>query len=515
MTTRARLRSACGLAMAVVLALGSAAQAVAAQRPTPSRADVVNAVGVEPRAPTQVVVFDRQTKISTIASRDQTGAPGTASSSRPSISQDGGFVAFQSDASLVTGDADRETDVYLWDRSIDGAQLVSRRAGGGTNGNSRNPSIAADASIVAFASNTTNLTGDAGLDSGRTQVFAWQRLTGTINLVSADRGGAAGAGNSGDPSTSGDGRVVAFESTANDLVTGDTNGVRDIFLRDLTRGATIRASVGPNDQQPNSESRRPSVSADGGAVTFNSVSGRLVDGDSGRIPDVFVRDLPPAVLVTPPQIEFGLIPLGDVGTNSVTVVSVGWTPVTMAGTTISGTNAGDFVVAGDTCTFQTIPYGGTCTIDVLSVPLAEGAREGVLEILDDALDSPQLVALRTGVPAPAFRLEPAVGPPGMVAVVLGTDLQAGTAVNVQWDRGITQQQITGVVAADGTVAIQMLVFHHDVLGPRQLLITPSPGGQQFTATALPYLVVAPPLQPPGDSAISFVSPELRLILIRR
>ena len=506
-----------GLALLVAagLSLQSTAVALAAERAAAPPERTAFPAGVEPRAPTQVVVFDRQSKFTTLVSHDRAGSPGSGSSSRPSISQDGSYVTFQSDASLIAGDADRGTDVYLWERGVDQLQLVSKRIGGGSNGDSRNPSIAADGSVIAFASNSTNLAGDPGLDSTRTQVFAWQRLTSAINLVSAGTGGRAGAGNSGDPSTSANGRVVAFESTAGNLVEGDTNNARDVFLRDLARGATIRASVGPNAQQPNSESRRPSVSADGGIVAFDSESGRLVKGDNNDVRDVFVRDLPPAVAVTPPQIEFGEVALGDVGTGSVTVLSVGWTPVTMIGTTISGSNSGDFALAGDTCSTQTIPYGGSCTIDVLSVPLAEGARIGTLEILDTALDSPQTVQLRTGVPAPAFRLEPAVGPPGIVTVLYGTDLVAGSEVNVQWDRGISTQRATGVVGADGTVAIQVLVFHHDLLGPRQLLVSPTPGGQQFTATQLPFLVVAAPLQPPGESAISFLLPELKLILIRR
>jgi hypothetical protein len=502
------------VASALAIATASVAPTAAADRPAPKPAGLASAVGVEPRAPTQVVVYDRQAGFATIASRDQTGVPGNASSSRPSISQDGSFVAFQSDASLVTGDADRETDVYLYDIAIGGAQLVSRRPGGGSNGDSRNPSISADSTIVAFASNSTNLTGDSGLNAERTQVFAWQRLTGAINLVSFDRDGNGGNGNSGDPSTSADGRVVAFESTSTDLVEGDTNGVRDVFLRDLTRGATIRASSGGGNAV-GSDRRRPSITADGGGVVFDSTSNQLVRGDTNGARDVFVRDLPPAVLVSPEQVEFGVIALGDVGTQSVTVTSVGWTPVTMIGTTLTGSHPGDFAVAGDTCSTFTIPYGATCTIDILSVPLAEGAREAVLEILDNALDSPQLVALRTGVPAPAFRLEPAVGPPGFVAILRGTDLPVGTTVNVAWDRGITPQQTTGIVGPDGTVTIQVLVFHHDLLGLRQLLVTPSPGAQQFTATQVPFLVVAPPLQPPGESAISFLAPELRLILIRR
>jgi hypothetical protein len=502
------------LGLAAALLLGSAPGAIAADRTAPAVTSTAFAAPAEPRGPTQVVVFDRQLRTTTIASHDQIGAIGSGSSSRPSISADGGLIAFQSDSSLVPGDADRETDVYLWDGSIGQVQLVSRRIGGGSNGSSRNPSISGDGSIVAFASNTTNLTGDAGLDADRSQVFSWQRLTGGISLVSVGSRGP-GRGNSGDPATSADGRVVAFESTAADLVEDDTNDVRDVFLRDLSRGATIRASVGTNGRQSNSDSRRASVSGDGGAVVFDSASNRLVPRDSNGARDVFVRDLPPAVVVTPDQVDFGVIALGDVGTGSVTVQSVGWTPVSMLGTTITGSNSGDFVIAGDTCTTLTIPYGGTCVIDVLNVPLAEGAREATLEIIDTALDSPQRVALRAGVPAPEFRLEPVVGPPGIVTVLYGTNLAVGTTVNVQWDRGITQQQTSAIVGPDGTLTVQMLVFHHDLLGERQLLITPTPGGQQFTATQLPFLVVAPPLQPPGDSAISYLAPELRLILIRR
>src|SRR5205814_9698048 len=122
------------------------------------------------------------------------------------------------------------------------------------------------------------------------------RSSGTVGLVSVGKAGA-GTGPSGRPSVSLDGRVVAFESAAADLVARDTNGATDVFLRDVARGATLRASVDANGRQVAAASRRPSVSGDGGIVAFDSASPALVPNDSNNVRDVFVRDLPPAVLV--------------------------------------------------------------------------------------------------------------------------------------------------------------------------------------------------------------------------
>jgi hypothetical protein len=187
----------------------------------------------------------------------------------------------------------------------------------------------------------------------------------------------------------------------------------------------------------------------------------------------------------------------------------------MQPSTVSGANAGDFTPAGDACAGLVLPTGASCSIAVLYIPVAEGARVASLEVRSNALDSPLLVELRGGVPGPELRLEPAIGPPGMVAVLHATNLPPGAEVIVQWDRGITQSMQPFIVGPDGTATIQVLVFHHDVLGPRQLVVTPGPGGQSFIVAPVPFLVVAPPLQPHGDSAMRFLDPELRLIPIRR
>ena len=470
---------------------------------------------VSPRAPTQIVVFDRQAHTNTIVSHDTSGTPGSLSSSWPAISADGSFVAFESDAGLVPDDGNGQADVYLWNRGPDQLRRVSLGPGGvQADGPSHNPSISGDGGLVAFSSTATNLTRDSGLDGTTSQVFAWFRATAALGLISIGSNGP-GSGASGSPSVSLDGRVVAFESAAPDLVAGDTNAVTDVFLRDLARGATLRASVSTSGRQVAIQSGRPSLSHDGGAVAFDSASAALVSNDSNAVGDVFVRDLPPAVQAAPNPLDFGIVPLGTAASLSVTVVSVGWTPVTFSGSALGGANAADFVIAGDACTGQTLQYGGSCSIAVLDVPQGPGPESATLSISDTARDSPQLVTLLGGVASPQLHFDPAVGPPGIVTTVTGTGFPPGALVTLRWDRGITQTRDPLVVDADGTFLTGVLVFHNDLVGPRQLIVTAAPGGPPFPDQLARFLVVTATLQPSGRGAISYVAPELQLIVIRR
>jgi len=142
-------------------------------------------------------------------------------------------------------------------------------------------------------------------------------------------------------------------------------------------------------------------------------------------------------------------------------------------------------------------------------------RKATLSISDNALDSPQLVSLVGGVPGAEVRLEPAVGPPGVVTVLTGTNFPPGALVTVAWDRGITQLMAPIAVGPDGGFSVGVLVFHKDRLGPRQLVVTPGAGGPPFDATVAPFLVVPAALQPPGTSLVSFSSLDARPILVRR
>ncbi len=152
---------------------------------------------------------------------------------------------------------------------------------------STKPSISADARYVAFESYASDLvTGDG---NGYKDVFVRDLVAGTTVRASVDTGGGDPNFDSIHASISADGRYVAFYSYASDLVTGDGNGVGDIFVRDLVAGTTVRASLDTDGGDPNgSSSGPPSISADGQYVAFSSFASDLVEGPGDRGGDVFV-----------------------------------------------------------------------------------------------------------------------------------------------------------------------------------------------------------------------------------
>ena len=207
-----------------------------------------------------------------------------------SISADGRFVAFDSAASnLVPGDTNGHEDVFVHDRQTGQTTRVSV-ASDGTQGNdlSDYPSISGDRRFVAFESFASNLV--PGDTNGYEDVFVHDRQTGQTSRVSVASDGTQGNSTSEDPSIGGDGRFVAFESHASNLVPGDSNGSLDIFVHDRQTGLTTRVSVASDGTQSDSYSRDPSISADGRFVAFQSQATNLVAGDTNDVTDVFVHD---------------------------------------------------------------------------------------------------------------------------------------------------------------------------------------------------------------------------------
>ncbi len=121
-------------------------------------------------------------------------------------------------------------------------------------------------------------------------VYPAQAAPGDTTRVSVDSSGAQGNDGSITPAISGDGRYVAFESSASNLVSGDTNGVEDIFVRDCQTGTTTRVSLDSSGGEANGGSVRPAISDDGRYVAFYSEASNLVSGDLNGIGDMFVRD---------------------------------------------------------------------------------------------------------------------------------------------------------------------------------------------------------------------------------
>ncbi len=210
-------------------------------------------------------------------------------SSRPgSISDDGRFVAFESSATkLASGTSSSRTQIFVRDVASGKTQLVSvSSSGGGGNGSSFSPSLSSDGRYVAFASDATNLVPNDF--NGSTDIFVRDRKENTMQLVSVSSLEVASNGPSEHPSISDDGSIVAFESRADNLAIPDLNRVRDIFVRDLVAGTTERVSLSPSGIDGNAQSSHAAVSGDGSHVAFESFASNLVADDDANTLDVFV-----------------------------------------------------------------------------------------------------------------------------------------------------------------------------------------------------------------------------------
>jgi Tol biopolymer transport system component len=236
-------------------------------------------------------VRDLQSDTTQRVSVSSAGVQGFWESSSPSISADGRYVAFESLAyNFDSADTNGKVDIFVRDRQSGTTERVSISSGGVQgDGDSYSPSITADGRYVAFESFADNLV-LAGDTNGSWDVFVCDRLNSTTERVSLDSGGAQGNNGSHDPSISADGRCVAFESYATNLVPGDTNVAVDVFIRDRLSGATERVSVDSVGAQGNGNSYYPSISADGRYVALESLATSLVPGDINGFTDVFIRD---------------------------------------------------------------------------------------------------------------------------------------------------------------------------------------------------------------------------------
>jgi hypothetical protein len=206
-----------------------------------------------------------------------------------SISATGRFVAFKSWATNLVGDDNNGClDVFVHDR-LSGTTERASLGNGGIEANDESvwPSITADGRWVAFSSVATNLV--AGDSNGESDVFVHDRYSHTTRRVSVGPGGAEGNSTSVAPSISADATIVAFTSSASNLVAGDTDWYLDIFTHDLSSGVTERVSVSSGGSQGNDNSSYPSISRDGTYVAFESLAWNLVDGDTNVVKDVFLR----------------------------------------------------------------------------------------------------------------------------------------------------------------------------------------------------------------------------------
>jgi Tol biopolymer transport system component len=271
-----------------------------------------------------------------MVSRNASGAGSDYGGWKPSLSKDGRYVAFSSDArNLVAGDTDAYTDVYVRDRKLNTIERVSIATDGSSgtfsdeygdsptdiSGDGRYvlfdstglkgddgvvhdgvflrdrvaartywiasgfyPVMTPDARFIAFVSNAALLPADHNQGS---DLYLYDRGSAKFELLSAGPNGISNGGdmfyNYGIPDISADGSQVDFTSTNPNLVANDTNNTRDIFVRNRTLGVTERLTVNAQGQQANDTSYNPSISGDGRFIVFHTAATNLLPNDQGNL----------------------------------------------------------------------------------------------------------------------------------------------------------------------------------------------------------------------------------------
>jgi Tol biopolymer transport system component len=222
-----------------------------------------------------VFVHDRVTGTTSRASVATGGEQTGASSGLPSLSADGRLVAFSSSGYLTLDDTNNTSDIFVRDRNTGTTTRVSATPDGGQHSSSSDGAlISANGQLVLY-----QVWGVWG--AGNTGVFLHDRQSGTTTRVIGANGSLA---------FSADGRYAALSTYAPDVVPGDTNGTSDVFLLDLARGTRTRVTVGVGGNEANNYSDGPSLSADGRFVAFDSNASNLVVGDTNANTDTFVFD---------------------------------------------------------------------------------------------------------------------------------------------------------------------------------------------------------------------------------
>lgn len=262
-------------------------------RYTVFRSNADNLVHNDTNGSFDVFRYDRISQTTELVSVRHDGQqPANAHSASPTVSDDGRYVAFQSNASdLVDPPTSGRTNIFVRDMLTGVTSLVSVNLDGEGigNGGATDAVISADGSTIAFSSNASDLV--ASDTNRRTDIFAKRLADTSVILVSSTSSGAVGNGYSYLPTISGDGNTVAFASTSSNIVGGDNNNNFDVFTRRLDENFAILVSATSAGQSGNGSSNSPVISKDGSTVAFRSSANNLVDGDNNGKDDIFTKRL--------------------------------------------------------------------------------------------------------------------------------------------------------------------------------------------------------------------------------
>ncbi len=447
--------------------------------------------------------YDRQSGQIDLVSVSLKGGSAAGGSYTPSISGDGSKVAFTSlgGSTLVPLDLGTSmAEVYVRDMNAGVTTLVSAPASGSVpDGASGEPSISDNGQFVAFSSQATNLVaGLVTVESAPYEVYRRDLNAGKTALVSAQTDGSPNMTASAEPGISRDGRMVAYAQLGSIVsIATSQRTATSILLRDMVASATVLITVNLSGAPSISLSIYPKVGGLGRYVTFASNATDLVASDLNDQPDVFIRDLPPVPRLAPTAINFGNSAVGLAAPPAAGVLSnAGWGPMTVQAATIGGTNPADFSVLNDGCVGTTLYRGSACTVTVGFTPLKRGSRTAILQIPENAPGSPRTARLAGVASKAQVVLDPPVGDQGIVTVATGDGFPPGAQVHLSWSLGITPTLPIVKADANGHWQLQVLVFHNDVTGSRNL-VAEWAGGPQFPTVQVPMLVTIRSATPPG------------------
>ncbi len=218
------------------------------------------------------------------------GTSGPAGSTLPFLSNSGQLVAFQSAATtLVASDTTENLDIFLHDLATGQTTRVSVRSDGSENaGDSFAPYMDANATLIAFHSAASLVPDDSGF---LRDIYLHHRPSATTVRANLAPNGSEANSSSTNAALSASGRFIMFHSFASNLVAGDTNGTGDVFLRDLQTAETVRVSLANDGSQASrGADQLADLSGAGRLVVFTSLSDNLVSGDTNGVADVFLRD---------------------------------------------------------------------------------------------------------------------------------------------------------------------------------------------------------------------------------
>lgn len=236
--------------------------------------------------------LDRQTGTLELVSITAGGVQGNFWSFDGDVSDDGRFVAFLSEAdNFGPGDTNFGADVFLKDMQTGELRRITETSNGNAgNDISEGPSVSSDGSTVSYTSLASDLV--VGDTNDASDAFAYEVASGlTERLNVRPDGTQSDVGTALSTSMSFDGRYVVFSSPASDLVPGDTNGRFDIFRRDRLLQSTERVSLSPAHAGLNNGSWSPHMAANTNRVTFTSDATNVLFGDTFGVPQVYLREL--------------------------------------------------------------------------------------------------------------------------------------------------------------------------------------------------------------------------------